>query len=140
MSEQRITTPGIITTSVSTLPLRTPLLNLELDQSASPSSIANLLAIDTAVGQAALGNSGSVSPIPSSVALRDSSGNLAANQFNGSALGLTGLTSNQITNALGFTPYNTSNTAGYITSSALSSYAVLNSSLLLQVLLLALLL
>jgi hypothetical protein len=128
MSEQRITTPGIITTSVSTLPLRTPLLNLELDQSASPSSIANLLAIDTAVGQAALGNSGSVSPIPSSVALRDSSGNLAANQFNGSALGLTGLTSNQITNALGFTPYNTSNTAGYITSSALSSYAVLNSS------------
>jgi len=36
---------------------------------------------------------------------------------------LTGITSSQITTALGYTPYNSTNPAGYITSSALSGYA-----------------
>lgn len=36
---------------------------------------------------------------------------------------LTGITSAQVTTALGYTPYNSSNPAGYITSSALSGYA-----------------
>ena len=36
---------------------------------------------------------------------------------------LTGITSTQVTNALGFTPYNATNPNGYITSSALSGYA-----------------
>jgi hypothetical protein len=35
---------------------------------------------------------------------------------------LTGITSSQVTTALGFTPYNASNPAGYITSAALSGY------------------
>jgi hypothetical protein len=35
---------------------------------------------------------------------------------------LTGITSGQVTTALGFTPYNASNPSGYITSSALTSY------------------
>jgi len=36
---------------------------------------------------------------------------------------ITGITSSDITTALGFTPYNSTNPAGYITSSALSPYA-----------------
>ena len=36
---------------------------------------------------------------------------------------LTGITSGQVTTALGYTPYNSSNPSGYITSSALSGYA-----------------
>ena len=39
---------------------------------------------------------------------------------------LTAITSGQITGALGYTPYNSSNPAGYITSSALSSYLPLS--------------
>jgi hypothetical protein len=35
---------------------------------------------------------------------------------------LTGITSSQVTTALGFTPYNAANPSGYITSAALSSY------------------
>lgn len=35
---------------------------------------------------------------------------------------LTGITSGQVTTALGFTPYNATNPSGYITSSALSAY------------------
>lgn len=35
---------------------------------------------------------------------------------------LTGITSSQVTTALGFTPYNSSNPSGYITSSALTGY------------------
>jgi hypothetical protein len=35
---------------------------------------------------------------------------------------LTGITSGQVTGALGYTPYNSSNPSGYITSSSLSSY------------------
>src|ERR1700761_2913456 len=35
---------------------------------------------------------------------------------------LTGITSAQVTSALGFTPYNSTNPSGYITSSALSPY------------------
>lgn len=40
---------------------------------------------------------------------------------------LTSITSLQITTALGFTPYNATNPAGYITSSALSGYALSSS-------------
>jgi hypothetical protein len=36
--------------------------------------------------------------------------------------GTLSLTSGQVTSALGFTPYNSTNPSGYITSSALSSY------------------
>ena len=36
---------------------------------------------------------------------------------------LTGITSGQVTTALGFTPYNATNPTGYITSAALSTYA-----------------
>jgi len=36
---------------------------------------------------------------------------------------LTGITSGQVTTALGFTPYNATNPSGYITSAALSTYA-----------------
>ena len=43
----------------------------------------------------------------------------------GSAGYLTGITSGQVTTALGFTPYNATNPSGYITSSALSPYAPL---------------
>jgi uncharacterized protein YfkK (UPF0435 family) len=39
---------------------------------------------------------------------------------------LTGITSSQVTTALGYTPYNSSNPSGYITSSALSSYLPLS--------------
>jgi hypothetical protein len=50
----------------------------------------------------------------------------------GSAASITGtysgtLTSGQITTGLGFTPYNSTNPSGYITSSALSPYALLAS-------------
>lgn len=38
---------------------------------------------------------------------------------------LTGITSGQVTTALGFTPYNATNPSGYITSSALSPYLLL---------------
>jgi hypothetical protein len=37
---------------------------------------------------------------------------------------LTGITSSNVTTALGFTPYNATNPSGYITSSALSGYAL----------------
>jgi len=37
---------------------------------------------------------------------------------------LTSITSSNVTTALGFTPYNATNPSGYITSSALSSYAL----------------
>lgn len=55
----------------------------------------------------------------------------SGNQLNISAAGgltlngagvLTGITSGQVTTALGYTPYNATNPAGYITSSALSGY------------------
>jgi hypothetical protein len=55
----------------------------------------------------------------------------SGNQLNISAAGgltlngagvLTGITSGQVTTALGYTPYNATNPAGYITSSALSAY------------------
>lgn len=49
-------------------------------------------------------------------------GSVSATSFAGSGAALTGLTSTQITTALGFTPYDAANTAGYITSSALSGY------------------
>lgn len=39
---------------------------------------------------------------------------------------LTGITSSQVTTALGYTPYNSSNPAGYITASALSPYLPLS--------------
>lgn len=66
------------------------------------------------------------------------SGSVSATQFNGSGAGLTGtaasltagavssITSAQVTTALGFTPYNSTNPSGYITSSALSSYLALS--------------
>ncbi len=41
---------------------------------------------------------------------------------------LTGITSFQVTNALGFTPYNSSNPNGYITSTALNNYLTINSA------------
>lgn len=41
---------------------------------------------------------------------------------------LTGITSGNVTTALGFTPYNATNPAGYITSSALSPYALLSGA------------
>jgi len=40
---------------------------------------------------------------------------------------ITGITSGNVTTALGFTPYNATNPSGYITSSALSPYATLAS-------------
>ena len=127
MPEQFLTKPGTVTTSVSSIPPRSPNLNLVIDQSAAPSTITNLLAIDTAFGNISASGSGSVSAVPSSLALRDSSGNLIATAFNGSGANLTGLTSSQITGALGFTPYNSTNPTGYITASALSNYATTSS-------------
>ena len=52
----------------------------------------------------------------------------------GSALSITGtyggsLTSSQVTTGLGYTPYNSTNPSGYITSSALSSYAALSGAI-----------
>ena len=44
------------------------------------------------------------------------SGNVTATSFSGT------ITSSQVTTALGFTPYNSTNPSGYITSSSLSSY------------------
>ena len=51
----------------------------------------------------------------------------------GSAASITGtyggsLTSSQVTTGLGYTPYNSTNPSGYITSSALSSYAALSGA------------
>ena len=51
----------------------------------------------------------------------------------GSAVSITGtyggsLTSSQVTTGLGYTPYNSTNPSGYITSSALSSYAALSAA------------
>jgi hypothetical protein len=43
---------------------------------------------------------------------------------------LTGITGTQVTTALGYTPYNSSNPSGYITSSALSSYLPLSGGTL----------
>lgn len=40
---------------------------------------------------------------------------------------ITGITSNDVTTALGFTPYNATNPNGYITSSALTPYALISS-------------
>lgn len=51
-------------------------------------------------------------------------GNLTNNnQLSNGAGYLTGITSSQVTTALGYTPYNSTNPSGYITSSALSGYA-----------------
>ena len=52
----------------------------------------------------------------------------------GSATSITGtyggsLTSSQVTTGLGYTPYNSTNPSGYITSSALSSYAALSNAI-----------
>jgi hypothetical protein len=41
---------------------------------------------------------------------------------------ITGITSSNVTTALGYTPYNSSNPSGYITSSALSGYAPLTGT------------
>jgi hypothetical protein len=41
---------------------------------------------------------------------------------------LTGITSGQVTGALGYTPYNSSNPSGYITSSGSSNFTINNSS------------
>ena len=54
--------------------------------------------------------------------------------INGSAASITGtyggsLTSSQVTTGLGYTPYNSTNPSGYITSSALSSYAALSGAI-----------
>lgn len=46
----------------------------------------------------------------------------------GSAGYLTDITSGQVTTALGYTPYNSTNPNGYITSSALSPYALLSGA------------
>jgi hypothetical protein len=48
--------------------------------------------------------------------------NLATQSYVTSQGYLTGITSLQVTNALGFTPYNATNPSGYITSSALTAY------------------
>jgi hypothetical protein len=48
--------------------------------------------------------------------------NLATQSYVTSQGYLTGITSLQVTNALGFTPYNATNPSGYITSSALTTY------------------
>jgi len=47
-----------------------------------------------------------------------------------SSIYLTGITSSQVTTALGYTPYNATNPSGYITSSALSSYLPLSGGTL----------
>ena len=54
-------------------------------------------------------------------------GTVSADSFSGSGASLTGLTSGQITTALGFTPYNSTNPSNYVTSSALATYAPLAS-------------
>ena len=48
------------------------------------------------------------------------SGNVTASTFTGNGANLTGLTSSQVTSALGYTPYNSSNPNGYITSASVS--------------------
>lgn len=53
----------------------------------------------------------------------DAQGRVTA--ITGSAGYLTGITSGQVTTALGYTPYNSTNPSGYITSSALTPYAPL---------------
>lgn len=51
-------------------------------------------------------------------------GNLTNNnQLSNGAGYITGINSSMVTNALGYTPYNSSNPSGYITTSALSGYA-----------------
>ena len=40
---------------------------------------------------------------------------------------ITGITSSDVTTALGYTPYNSTNPSGYITSSALNNYVTLNT-------------
>jgi hypothetical protein len=54
--------------------------------------------------------------------LKHNSNNLATESYVTSQGYLTGITSSQVTNALGYTPYNSSNPSGYITSSSLSGY------------------
>ena len=84
------------------------------------------------------GLSSSTVPIASLVAgdysSKVTSGSYSIN-ITGSAASITGtyggtLTSSQVTTALGFTPYNSSNPSGYITSSALSSYLPLSGGTL----------
>jgi hypothetical protein len=52
---------------------------------------------------------------------------LAWGKITGAPAFITGITGSDVTTALGYTPYNSSNPAGYITSSALSGYAPINS-------------
>jgi hypothetical protein len=53
--------------------------------------------------------------------------NIATETWVGNQGYLTGITSSDVTTALGFTPYNASNPDGYITSSALTPYALISS-------------
>lgn len=52
----------------------------------------------------------------------------AVSSFSNDAGYLTGITSLQVTTALGFTPYNATNPSGYITASALSPYLTISSA------------
>ena len=57
-------------------------------------------------------------------------GSVSATSFSGSGANLTGLTSGQITTALGFTPYNATNPSGYITNTGNARVGVENNGTL----------
>ena len=57
-------------------------------------------------------------------------GSVSATSFSGSGANLTGLTSSQITTALGFTPYNSTNPSGYITNTGNARVGVENNGTL----------
>jgi hypothetical protein len=70
------------------------------------------------------GDSGSIEYNGTNVSIVNSSGARKLIAFSDDVYAGT-ITSSQVTTALGFTPYNATNPAGYITSSALSTYAPL---------------
>jgi hypothetical protein len=76
-------------------------------------------ALSFAAGSGAYNSSTGVITIPTNT-----------NQLTNGAGFITGINSSMVTTALGYTPYNSSNPAGYITSSALSSYLPLSGGTL----------
>jgi predicted heme/steroid binding protein len=85
---------------------------------------SNITIANTGILTATAGNGISVSVVSGGLTITNTITN--NNQLTNGAGYLTGITSSQVTTALGYTPYNSSNPSGYITSSALSSYLPLS--------------
>jgi hypothetical protein len=92
------------------------------------------ISVSTSGGSLSISNTGILSILAGSGISVSTSGGTTTitntitntNQLTNGAGYITGITSSMVTSALGYTPYNSSNPNGYITSSALSSYLPLS--------------